>query len=213
MGRFSVFTKNCLMDFFVFIMDVVNDLGGGWAITILSPGLTGATSLKLVLHLDSLCCTSASCAAHLQLVLQPCSYCYNLAASIATLQPVLQLWHWCCIFAPDAACPRLIIYPCSCICVAAVASLWLLLLFNDWCYISAVSGPFLHPVLHFRSHWLWFISSVSATSQQSVLHLRNWYCISTFGARSLQLVLHLCSWCRISAAGAASLQLALHLCS
>ena len=33
----------------------------------------GATSLKLVLHLDSLCCTSASCAAHLQLVLQPCS--------------------------------------------------------------------------------------------------------------------------------------------
>ena len=37
MGRFSVFTKNCLMDFFVFIMDVVNDLGGGWAISTILP--------------------------------------------------------------------------------------------------------------------------------------------------------------------------------
>ena len=28
MGRFVFFVENCLMDFFVFIMDGVNDLGG-----------------------------------------------------------------------------------------------------------------------------------------------------------------------------------------
>ena len=37
MGRFLIFNKNRLRDFFVYVMDVVNDLGGYWTILMTSP--------------------------------------------------------------------------------------------------------------------------------------------------------------------------------
>ena len=109
MGRFSVFTKNCLMDFFVFIMDVVNELGGGWASSrilpyyprVLAPAADAAPAAmraapaKVRQH-HLLRCRVATPTAALQHQLKSCSTCCRAEASAGELGPLLQRYSTSC---------------------------------------------------------------------------------------------------------------------